>query len=288
MAKTAVPQDVSIGSNHYQLPWALFAMNRISFCKCLTALLGCSLLAFSSVAAFSVSQSSQSTVSNSSNNNSNDIDRRQAIRDVLNSVCGIAIVDGLGISSTPGTAAAANLPTSTGADMSRTGTLETLLPLVKIENALLDAKKLLIDAKEKSEISTDTIKMVSNTLSTAIPSEQTLFKRRFDEYSDPVSYKQKFMDQNAFLVYYTKGFDGPNRPPMETINDAVPRQSLQYGLRNDAWAAMDDVFAEISFYLPSSSSDVILEPLDRAIAAFEAYFSYAPAADVDEARRRLR
>lgn len=189
----------------------------------------------------------------------------------------------------PQPAYAANLPTSTGADMSHTGTIDALIPIVEMENALLDAKKQLSDARNNGNVSSDAIKSVSMTLSSAIPSEQTLFKRRFDEYSDPVSYKQKFMDQNAFLVYYTKGFDGPNRPPMESGDAPVPRQTLQYGLRNDAWAEMDNVFAEISFFLSDSSNlSDILDPLERTIAAFEAYLSYAPAVDVEEARRRIR
>jgi hypothetical protein len=37
----------------------------------------------------------------------------------------------------------------------------------------------------------------------------------FDEHSEGISYKQQFLDQNAFLVYYTKGFDGPGRPSIE-------------------------------------------------------------------------
>ena len=34
-----------------------------------------------------------------------------------------------------------------------------------------------------------------------IPRDENDFKRLFDSYSTPVSYKQKFLDQNAFLVY---------------------------------------------------------------------------------------
>ena len=185
---------------------------------------------------------------------------------------------------------AANLPTSTGADMSQTGTLEKLVPLVKIENELIKAKQELLSAGEgDSSISADTIKAISTQLSLAIPSEQILFKRKFDEYSEPVSYKQKFMDQNAFLVYYTKGFDGPNRPPMESSADPIPKQSLQYGFRNDAWSAYDELLGELSYFSPSSSSiDDILRPLEKCIAAFEAYFSTVPASDVANARRRIK
>ena len=246
------------------------------------------------VDAFSaIRSSSQVHMDNNRNKKHSDVDRREVIQDIVGRIggiisilCGYMTAEDIINDLRP--ANAANLPVSTGADMSRTGTIDTLIPIIKMENALLDAKKQLSDARAKWAVSSETIKSVFNTLSGAIPSEQTLFKRKFDEYSDPVSYKQKFMDQNAFLVYYTKGFDGPNRPPMEASEDPVPRQTLQYGLRNDAWTAIDNLFAELSFYLPDSSNVTdILDPLDRAIAAFEAYFSCAPADDVEEARLRV-
>uniref|UniRef100_A0A7S0AKT0 Uncharacterized protein n=1 Tax=Minutocellus polymorphus TaxID=265543 RepID=A0A7S0AKT0_9STRA len=216
-----------------------------------------------------------------------DTKRRQAMVRALGGVAtgGLALLFG----DSPGRAA--NLPTSTGADMSRTGTLDKLIPIVQMETALISAKQELISAREgDSSISDDTIKAISSQLSVAIPSEQILFKRKFDEYSEPVSYKQKFMDQNAFLVYYTKGFDGPNRPPMESIADPIPKQSLQYGFRNDAWSNYDELLGELSYFSPSSRSSIddILGPLVKCIAAFEAYFSFAPASDVAHARRRIK
>ncbi|KAH8077625.1 hypothetical protein JL720_10010 [Aureococcus anophagefferens] len=70
------------------------------------------------------------------------------------------------------------------------------------------------------------------------PRDEKSFKRLFDEYSSDVSYKQKYMDSNAFVVYYTKGFDGRTGPTSRT----TPRPSgrRQFGFRNDAWAAVDD------------------------------------------------
>ena len=212
-----------------------------------------------------------------------DAERRQAVARTLGCLT-------LLFSDSPG--CAANLPTSTGADMSQTGTVEKLVPLVKFENELIKAKQELLSAREgDSSISAGTIKAISTHLSLAIPSEQILFKRKFDEYSEPVSYKQKFMDQNAFLVYYTKGFDGPNRPPMESSTDPIPLQSIQYGLRNDAWTNYDELLSELSFFSPSDSSSTIediLKPLNNCIASFEAYLSYSSAADVADARRRVK
>ncbi|KAK7249442.1 hypothetical protein SO694_00049049 [Aureococcus anophagefferens] len=71
------------------------------------------------------------------------------------------------------------------------------------------------------------------------PRDEKSFKRLFDEYSSDVSYKQKYMDSNAFVVYYTKGFDGKDRPNIED-DPAAERQTKQFGFRNDAWAAVDD------------------------------------------------
>lgn len=216
-----------------------------------------------------------------------DVERRQAMARVLESLtCG-----SFALLCDDSPCRAANLPTSTGADMSRTGTLDALIPLVAMEEALMAAKQDLLEARDDSGVSADTVRTISNALASSIPSEQTLFKRKFDEYSEPVSYKQKFMDQNAFLVYYTKGFDGPNRPPMESSADPVPLQSIQYGLRNDAWANYDELLSELSFFSPSDSSSTIediLKPLNNCIASFEAYLSYSSAADVADARRRVK
>ena len=215
-----------------------------------------------------------------------DVERRQAMARILGSLACVSFA----LPSGGSPCSAANLPTSTGADMSKTGTVEKLIPIVAMEEALMSAKQDLLKARDHSGISADTIKVMSKVLVSSISPEQTLFKRKFDEYSEPVSYKQKFMDQNAFLVYYTKGFDGPNRPPMESSADPVPLQSIQYGLRNDAWTNYDELLSELSFFLSSDSSSTIediLKPLDNCIASFEAYLSYSPAADVADARRRV-
>ncbi|CAJ1946472.1 unnamed protein product, partial [Cylindrotheca closterium] len=100
-----------------------------------------------------------------------------------------------------GSADARNLPISNGADTSRTGTVDTLKPIVLLRYSLSDLK---LQLKNKQTLDLE-----------GMPTTEEAFKRLFDAYSDPVSYKQKFLDQNAFLVYYTKGFDGPGRPNIE-------------------------------------------------------------------------
>ena len=109
----------------------------------------------------------------------------------------------------------------------------------------------------------------------------------------PVSYKQKFLDQNAFLVYYTKGFDGPGRPNIEE-DDTNSIQTIQYGLRNDAWAAVDDLFVELEFGQKSTVDDSTGSSIgelttfaETVLKAVDSYLDLAPAADVKEAMHIL-
>jgi len=105
-----------------------------------------------------------------------------------------------------------------------------------------------------------------------------------------VSYKQKFLDQNAFLVYYTKGYDGPGRPSIEEEDASNTLQTLQYGARNDAWAAMDDLFVELEFgrWGGGESTNADLGNLiDKSLSTLDSYLTLAPVADVEEAMRRL-
>eukprot|EP00797_Seminavis_robusta_P033364 Sro770_g200080.1 n/a (166) ;mRNA; r:47917-48414 len=133
-----------------------------------------------------------------------------------------------------------------------------------------------------------------------VPREETTFKQLLDAYSDPVSYKQKFVDQNAFLVYYTKGFDGPGRPQIE--DDLPVKQTLQYGARNDAWVAWDDFLVEWEFagktakkegsalrtVVADDSWEDLLPPLKRLLQALDAYLSLAPAEDLQQAQREVQ
>mmetsp|Transcript_2618 Transcript_2618/g.5476 ORF Transcript_2618/g.5476 Transcript_2618/m.5476 type:complete len:346 (-) Transcript_2618:617-1654(-) len=121
----------------------------------------------------------------------------------------------------------------------------------------------------------------------SIPTSETRFKSLFDAYSEPLSYKTQFMDQNAFLVYYTQGFDGPGRPSLEADTAAEARHKRQYGHRNDAWVAWDVVVSTISSPVPSSTvwEQDILEPLQETLAAVNAYLQDAPPADLERATR---
>jgi hypothetical protein len=110
------------------------------------------------------------------------------------------------------------------------------------------------------------------TLIKAIPTTEQSFKSIFDAYSDPISYKQRFVDQNAFLVYYTKGFDGPGRPSMES--DLPVKQTFQYGARNDAWNAWDDFLAELTFQRKNpkeADPEDLSKLIGRAITAIDSY-----------------
>lgn len=101
---------------------------------------------------------------------------------------------------------AQNLPKATGADLTKTGTTEKLAPILELEEKLRQAAELLkpLPLLTKELQSKEVVVDLSRLLS-VIPTHEGEFKRLFDEYSDPISYKQKYLDQNAFLVYYTKG-----------------------------------------------------------------------------------
>jgi hypothetical protein len=224
-------------------------------------------------------------------------DRRQALQNLIQktAAAGAAAITVSLPSPYPHSAMAGNLPLSTGADTSKTGTVETLIPLVKLQASLQEVKSQIINSNpNKIATTTTTTKLQSR----GIPTEERSFKRLFDAYSDPVSYKQKFMDQNAFLVYYTKGFDGPNRPTME---EGLPvQQTLQYGLRNDAWVAMEEFLSELEFAqrqqvvsAAGRDEDIsydkqdLLQPLEKVIQAMDGYLSFEPIEDLQQAQQQI-
>jgi len=182
----------------------------------------------------------------------------------------------------PSAASAKNLPDSTGADLSKVGTVDALVPVVSLQKSLITIKTAL-------EKDWEAVVKAKDTTPGEIPLEEKQFKAIFDAYSNPVSYKQKFVDQNSFLVYYSKGFDGPGRPSIES--DLPEKQTLQYGARNEAWVAWDDFLAELRFARsnPNESSEVdLLLAITKAIGAIDEYLEQAPAEDVSDARALVR
>ena len=83
-----------------------------------------------------------------------------------------------------------NLPEDTGATRSNQGQASSLIPIIKMQSAL---EKSLIAANQEN------IQEVKTNLN-FIPSKEKEFKRIFDEYSQGISYKQEYLDKNAFLV----------------------------------------------------------------------------------------
>ena len=170
-----------------------------------------------------------------------------------------------------------NLPESNGADLSGTGTVEALRPIVRLRQEL----GIIRNELDQEKVST---------ISISIPTKEQDFKRIFDAYSHPVSYKQRFLDQNAFLVYYTNGYDGPNRPKLEEKDDPGARkQSAQYGARNDAWVAWDNFLSELEFVKGQREDDdrELKTLLEAVIQSVDAYLSQAPSYDVEESVRQL-
>ena len=175
---------------------------------------------------------------------------------------------------------AANLPTDTGASAAQRGTLAGLVPLVEMQSAIRAASAALPD-----------VGACARALD-AVPTQEVAFKRTFDEFSEGVSYKQVWRDQNAFLVYYTGGFDGVGRPSIENDTPSEERQRQQYGLRNEAWLAIADVRSELDFLRKSdATSDVdgeVRAVLRRADAALDSYLALVPEPLLADARAAAR
>ena len=178
----------------------------------------------------------------------------------------------------PGLAVGANLPSDNGAKGDQRGTVAALVPIVRVASGIAQASRAVHAGKLQ-----DAQKALD-----AIPATEKPFKRLFDEYSEPVSYKQKYKDSNAFVVYYTQGFDGAGRPSIEAPDAKEERQTRQYGYRNDAWAAVDDARAEVKYCIEEKAETTELSSmLKRASAALDGYLSLAPSTDVAAARAKL-
>lgn len=172
-----------------------------------------------------------------------------------------------------------NLPDSTGATGTNRGLLTALLPINGMRLTVAAAEKMIFLSPPSLNDCED--------LLNKLPGSEKEFKRLFDEYSEGISYKQQYLDKNAFVVYYTKGFDGPSRPSIEADDPNSIKQSQQYGYRNDAWVAVDDARSEISYLLEQSSQDLtdLKKSLREAVKAFDGYLSLIPADDLKKLLR---
>ncbi|GAX16802.1 hypothetical protein FisN_5Hu174 [Fistulifera solaris] len=172
------------------------------------------------------------------------------------------------------------LPSQASADTSQnrkpaTGTVEALITILQLRRTTQQILDILEENPSSARI---------EILLKSIPSDEKSFKSLFDAYSDPLSYKQKFVDQNAFLVYYTKGFDGPGRPSIES--DLPVKQTLQYGSRNDAWVAYNDFLAEYVYQQENpadSNVQELIRPLTEMGKALDQYLSQASSQQVASA-----
>jgi hypothetical protein len=193
------------------------------------------------------------------------------------------------------TVEARNLPTSNGADTSKAGTVQALLPVLELRSNLQRLKQSL--QQEHNQHGASTATSAATSILAKIPQKESDFKRLFDAYSDQVSYKQKFLDQNAFLVYYTQGYDGPGRKTMEQDVVVNERQTLQFGARNEAWVAWESFLAEQEYYQKTyrssgggSGNEIpkdepedfaeLMKCLSDTIQAMDAYLQLSPPQDV--------
>jgi hypothetical protein len=113
---------------------------------------------------------------------------------------------------------AKNLPDSNGASSLKRGTLQALAPIKLIRTAFKECEA--STSSSGNTFAASQLKLCQDEFA-KLPGNEKEFKRIFDEYSEGISYKQRYLDSNAFLVYYSKGFDGVNRPSIETGNNKL-------------------------------------------------------------------
>lgn len=193
---------------------------------------------------------------------------------------------------------ASNLPTSNGASGKMRGTVEALTPIIKMGQLVDQSIAALPNLDEVDRILNQNTAMSPERSSTDgksfIPRAERDFKRIFDEYSLDVSYKQRYLDSNAFVVYYTQGFDGPNRPSIEEEDPYQKLMVSQYGYRNDAWVGIDEARAELDYLKVTFGNSVtnkdikdLRQYLQQTKQAIDNYVHLAPPADIEVAKSRL-
>jgi len=171
----------------------------------------------------------------------------------------------------PAAAEARNLPTSNGASGAQRGQPASLAPVLKMQRAVVAAAA----AARAGDVAACGAALRS------FPGSETDFKKAFDEHSEGISYKQEFLDKNAFLVYYTQGFDGPGRPSIEQDDPATAKEKAQFGARNDAWVAVDEVRCICTPTPISCLVAPFITPLFPAQARSEVQYLQENTADTD-------
>lgn len=184
---------------------------------------------------------------------------------IIASICLASPFDGTLLASH-----AANLPSSNGASGVNRGKYVALRPIIAMRDSLASIA-VSSDLKEMN---------VALSKSDVFPSTESAFKKVFDEFSVGISYKQNYLDKNAFVVYYTQGFDGAGRPSIETPSAEEELQTKQYFYRNEAWIGLDDARSEVK-YLLASPADESRKDLSRALRkcldSVTAYVELSPA-----------
>lgn len=165
---------------------------------------------------------------------------------------------------------AANLPESNGATGNKRGTKEALMPILEMQK-VAEAAAALRGGGDLAKIQ----KLLS---SPVLPKSERSFKKLFDEFSLDVSYKQQYLDKNAFVVYYTRGFDGPGRANIEESTPEEDLQKEQYYQRNEAWLALDDARSEVDYLLerPAEARGDLDAALSRLQASVDNFVGLVP------------
>jgi hypothetical protein len=172
----------------------------------------------------------------------------------------------------PAVARAANLPSDNGANGKERGSIQAL---ARVERIFRAAK-----AAETSASAGGALRDIRPLLEETYSLSEKGFKKVFDEYSEGLSYKQQFLDKNAFLVYYSGGFDGVGRDSIEKESPKESLQKAQYGYRNDAWVALDECMGELDYLLGQGGATEdrsdLKKSLHALVGALDGFVRLAP------------
>ncbi|CAM9567841.1 unnamed protein product [Chrysoparadoxa australica] len=125
--------------------------------------------------------------------------------------------------------------------------------------------------------------------------EATKLKAVFDAYAGPVSYSTRVKENNAFLIYYTGGYDGTGRAKLgsreeEEQDPSIARQAEQYGLRNEVIFQLAEANSLLDFVSSSGPDEQELpelaelqEALASAVTSIDKFLALASPDDLRQA-----
>ena len=142
-----------------------------------------------------------------------------------------------------------------------------MVPILKMDQELLEVKALLLDA-DRSKSWPKALQILQNE-----KYDKAAFKKTFNAFGDN--------------IYYSD----PDRANLYLAGGATPKteQSLAYLLRNDALTNIENLRAELEYLMKSGENEVedLFSYADIVTSAMKNYLALVPPQEVEEARKLL-